>query len=192
MIDFEIKLDPKGLQRLAGKLQQYVGFLEAKSRDALIGAGEIYCEIVISHMGEYTGDEMVFSDTFWQSLSKRWLAEKRAKGQVEEIWEATGETKRSVRVHSVQKTEDGWKVFAGLQGVSMEVLQRALENEFGSTVMAGGSGISGTTMYVVPARPLFEPAKRELMHVPSYRQMVVGEFAKAMKAAYQSFAYGKP
>jgi len=154
-------------------------------------AGELYCQIVIGHMGQYVGNEMVFSDTWWKALSEKWLAEKRAGGMVEEIWEATGETKGYVQVHSVQKTADGWSIFAGLKDVSIDVLRKALENEFGSEVFAGSGATPGLTMYIVPARPLFEPAKREIIHSPFHRQMLTANFAKALKKAYQVVAYGK-
>ncbi len=191
MLEFGVRLDPKGVQKFIQKVADYQQALLDSSVDSLRAAGELYCEIVISHMGQYTGDEMVFADTWWKALSEKWLKEKQAQGLVEEIWEATGETKGYVKVYAVQKTPDGWTIFAGLKDVPLDVLRKALENEFGSEVFAGGGAVPGVTMYIVPARPLFEPAKREMMHIPAYRQLLTASFAKAVKQAYQVIARGK-
>lgn len=191
MLEFEVRLDPRGLQGLAQKLHAYQQALIDASLEPVTKAGELYCEIVIGHMGQYTGDEMVFSDTWWKALSERWLKEKQTLGLVEEIWEATGETKGYVKIHSAQKTATGWQIFAGLQNVPPSVLLKALENEFGSEVFEGMGGTPGATMYIVPARPLFEPAKREILHSPFHRQMLTTNFAKAVKQAYKVVAHGK-
>jgi hypothetical protein len=191
MLEFGVRLDPKGIQKFTQKLAKYQQALMDASVDGLKAAGELYCEIVIGHMGQYTGDEMVFSDTWWKALSEKWLKEKQARGLVEEIWEATGETKGYVKIYSAQKTANGWSIFAGLQDVPIDVLRKALENEFGSEVFAGSGATPGMTMYIVPARPLFEPAKREMIHVPAHRQILTANFAKAVKQAYKVVAYGQ-
>lgn len=191
MLEFGVRLDPKGIQKFKQKLIQYQEAIVLASLDPVKEAGELYITIVLSHMGQYSGNEMVFGDEYWKALSEKWLNIKKAQGLVEEIWEATGETKSHVRVYSVQKTPDGWSIFAGLKDVSIDVLRKALENEFGSEVFAGSGATPGQTMYIVPARPLFEPAKREIIHSPFHRQMLAVEFAKALKQAYKVVAYGQ-
>lgn len=188
MLEFGVRLEPKGVQRFTQTMLKYKQAIIDASLEPVKDAGELYCQIVISHMGEYAGNEMVFSDTFWKALSERWLNIKKAEGLVEEIWEATGETKGYVQVHSAQKTPDGWIIFAGLKDVPIHVLRKALENEFGSEVFEGGMGM---TMYIVRARPLFEPSKREILHSPFHRQMLTASFAKALKQAYKVTAYGQ-
>lgn len=191
MLEFGIRIDPKSLQKLEQKMARYQQALVDASLVPVKEAAEIYCQIVISHMGQHVGNEMVFSDTWWKELSDKWLGEKKALGLVEEIWEATGETKRYVQVHSAQRIPDGWIIFAGLRGVPPNVLLKALENEFGSDVFEGMGATPGVTMYIVPARPLFEPAKREMLHSPFHRQMMVAGFAKAVKQAYKVATYDK-
>lgn len=187
MLQFGVRLEPKGVQRFGQKLQRYIDSVRTQSRNGVQEAADMYCQIVISHMGEHTGNEMVFSDTWWKALSEKWLNIKKSQGLVEEIWEATGETKGYVQVHSAQKTADGWSIFAGLQGVPLDVLRKALENEFGSEVLES----TGMTMHIVPARPLFEPAKWEILHSPAHRRMLVTFFAKALKRGYEVYAHGR-
>jgi len=189
MIDFEIKIDPKGLQRLAGKMQQYVNALQASSETALKEVATLYYTIVIDHMGEISSSGgLAFPGVDWAPLNKAWVLQKIKSGWVPEIWEATGSTKRSVAVHAVQKTANGFEVFVGLKGVPIDMMLAALENEFGSGLYAKPS----TSLYGnIPARPLFEPAKREVLRGKN-RTEITEAFKRAAKAAYQSFAYGKP
>jgi hypothetical protein len=173
MIDIGIRLEPDGIKRLADKLLKLRVGLEVQAKTALKRVGEQYYEIVVSRMGEYRGGEMVFVDTYWKELSPIWLEEKRKQGLVEEIWEATGEIKSNVRVFDAVRTADGWSVFVGLKGVSPDVMAKAVRNEFGATF--GDS--------TVPARPLFEPAKREMVYNPTEKARIIEAFRGAAKAA---------
>jgi hypothetical protein len=173
MIEIDIKLEPGAVNKISERIVKIKAALEAQSASALKNTGEIYYEIVVSHMGESQGGELVFSDTYWQELSDVWLQEKREQGWVQEVWEATGETKGAVRVFGVEKTAGGWSVFVGLKDVDQGILQKALENEFGVA----------SPNRNVPARPLFEPAKRELAYNDAYRDRIVDVFKKATTVA---------
>jgi len=190
MLEFGVRLNQSDVQRFHRKLNAYRQGLMDASLDPVKNAGELYCQIVIDHMGQHTGNEMVFADEWWKALSEKWLNIKKSKGLVEEIWEATGETKGYVKIHSAQKTPTGWNIFAGLMNVPIHVLQKALENEFGSEVFEGRGSSPGPTMYIVPARPLFEPSKREILHSPFHRKMLTANFAQALKQAL-SVAHGQ-
>lgn len=173
MIDIDIRLEQDGIKRLAEKLFKLKANLEVQAKTALQQVGEQYYEIVVSRMGESRGGEMVFVDVYWKELSTLWLEEKRKQGWVEEIWEATGEIKSNVRVFDAVKTVDGWSVFVGLKDVSPDVMAKAVRNEFGATL----------NDRMVPARPLFEPAKREMIYNPSEKARIIEAFRNAAKVA---------
>ncbi len=173
MIEIDIRLEPDGIKRLAEKLFKLKANLEVQGKTALRQVGEQYYEIVVSRMGESRGGEMVFVDTYWKELSPIWLEEKRKKGLVEEIWEATGEIKSNVRVFDAMQTTDGWSVFVGLKDVSPDVMAKAIRNEFGA--MFGDS--------IVPRRELFEPAKREMVYNPAEKARMIEAFKNAAKVA---------
>jgi len=173
MIDIDIRLEPDGIKRLAEKLLKLRANLGVQAKTALKQVGEQYYEIIISRMGESRGGEMVFVDVYWKELSNIWLEEKRKKGLVEEIWEATGEIKSNVRVFDAVKTVDGWSVFVGLKGVSPDIMAKAVRNEFGA--MFGDS--------IVPRRELFEPAKREMVYNPTEKGRMIEAFKNAAKTA---------
>jgi hypothetical protein len=173
MIAVDIRLEPDGIKRLAEKLLKLKANLETQSKVALKQVGEQYYQIVISRMGESRGGEMVFVDVYWKELSPIWLEEKRKQGWVEEIWEATGEIKSNVRVFDATPTTNGWSVFVGLKGVSPDVMAKAVRNEFGATL----------NDRMVPARPLFEPAKREMVYNPAEKARMIETFKNAAKVA---------
>jgi hypothetical protein len=63
----------------------------------------------------------------------------------------------------------------------MDVLRRAMENEFGAQgFKARGLGV---TAYDVPARPLFEPAKRSILSDRNYHSLILDSFRRACKEA---------
>jgi hypothetical protein len=173
MIEFDIQLEQTGLKRLSDKLSKFVLNLETQSKDALKQVGEQYYDIVISRMGESQGGEMIFSNVYWQPLSTLWLEEKRKHGWVEEIWEATGEIKNNVRIFDVTKTSEGWSIFVGLKGVAPDVLIKAVRNEFGAEFNNNK----------VPARPLFEPARREMIYNPTEKAKILEAFRNATRLA---------
>ena len=185
MIDFEIKLDPKGLQRLAGKMQQYVNALQTSSEKALKEVGEIYYALVIEYVGKVspTTGGRVF-DVTWLPLSETWLREKQRRGFVEEIWEAESLIRVGIKIYGTENIPGGGiQIFVGLKDDGpassydfKTAFEKAIRNEFGAGI---------------PARPLFEPAKREMLRGKN-RTEITEAFKRAAKAAYQSFAYGKP
>ncbi len=182
MFTVSIKLDSGAMERLTNRMNAIRNGLEwVAGPMAVKGAAEQYYELVISRMGEVSpGGGPVFSQTYWPPLSQKWLGIKRAHGLVEEIWEATGETKGAIRVHAVQKIPNGFSVFVGLKDVAPDILQKAIENEFGVDFGTGGISIY---MSHIPKRALFEPAKREMLHVPWRRDLLVKEFTLALKEA---------
>lgn len=176
MIEVDIRVEKAGIQRIQDKIMKLRTGLETYAPKALKEVGEQYYEIVISRMGESRGGEMVFADVYWKELSSMWLKEKREQGWVEEIWEATGEIKRNVRVFDAVKTANGWSVFVGLKDVSPDVLTKAIHNEFGATLEDR----------TIPARPLFGPAKREMAYNPAERQRMIEAFKGAVRLAINS------
>lgn len=172
MIEFDIQINPKDLARFSGKLKQYINGLWQYSARALEKVGEQYYEIVIKRMGEYTGG-MVFTNVYWKELSPMWLAEKRKQGWVEEIWEATGEIKSAVRIFGVQIKGNELSLFVGLKNVSQKILEKAMHNEFSAYLPDR----------TIPARPLFEPAKREMIYNPTEHGKIIKAFRNASKYA---------
>lgn len=173
MIDFEIRIDPKSILSLQSKLSKYRIELSNYSEKALSECAERYYEIVISHMGEYHGGEMIFSDVYWKELSPIWLKEKREKGLVEEIWEATGETKAAVKIFGIENKGIELSIFVGLKGVSQNILEKAMHNEFSAQLPDR----------FIPPRPLFEPAKREMIYNPLHHDWMISRFKNAVRCA---------
>lgn len=173
MIQVFAQIDNKSIVGFFAKLEKYKKELLHYSGKAIQQCAERYYEIVIGHMGEYVGGEMVFADTYWKELSPMWLEEKRKYGLVEEIWEATGEVKNSVRVFSIQTVGNEVSIFVGLRGVSPSVLEKALHNEFGAVLQDR----------TIPPRPLFEPAKREMIYNPMNHEWILGVFKHASQMA---------
>jgi len=176
MIEFDIRLEKGGVQRVLNTLNKLKVGLEASMPNALKRVGEQYYNIVISRIGESQGGEMVFGDVYWKPLSDIWLDEKIRQGLVEEIWEATGDIKRNVRIFDVVKEANGWSIFVGLKGVGQDVMTKAMHNEFGATLADRE----------IPARPLFEPARRELVYNPTEKNRVMDAFKNATKIAVNS------
>ncbi len=185
MIEWGVRIDGKDLTRLDGKLKRLQGYLQKEAGGALKEIGELYYMIIIGHIGEiHSSGGFAFADTYWPALSPKWLKEKRKHGWTEEIWEATGGVKGSVKVFGIQAKNNQVCLFVGLKDVQADILRRALENEFGTKgMMARGMGV---TMYEVPERPLFEPAKREILRDP-YRNEIREAFKKGVKAALANF-----
>ena len=174
MIEFSARLNPDTINRFTNKMVQFRKGLEEYSETALKKCAERYYEIIISHIGEYTGGEMVFSDVYWEPLKESWLKEKREHGWVEEIWEATGEIRGAVRMFGIEKNPNGSiSIFVGLKDVSPEVMTKACHNEFGATLEDR----------TIPSRPLFEPAKREMVFNSLNRELIVKAFKTASQYA---------
>lgn len=185
MIEFGVRIDQKDLARLQGKIARLGGYLLTDSAKALREVGELYYLMVIGHIGEvHSGGGFAFADTYWPELSPKWLKEKRIHGRTEEIWEATGGVKGAVRVFAVQTKANQTSIFVGLKDVDPAILRRAMENEFGAKGFAA-RGL-GVTMYEVPERPLFEPAKRESLR-GQYRTEIIEAFKRVTKAAVARF-----
>lgn len=185
MIEFGVRIDSKDLARLQGKIARLGGYLLADSGKALKEIGELYYLIVIGHIGEiHSGGGFAFADTYWPELSPKWLKEKKKHGWAEEIWEATGGVKGAVKVFAVQTKANQTAIFVGLKDVAPDILLRAMENEFGTKGFAA-RGL-GVTMYEVPERPLFEPAKREMLR-GQYRTEILEAFKRAVKASVARF-----
>lgn len=185
MIEWGVRLDSKDLARFDGKLKRLQGYLQKEAGGALKEIGELYYMIIIGHIGEiHSSGGFAFADTYWPALSPKWLKEKRKHGWTEEIWEATGGVKGAVKVFGIQTINNQVCLFVGLKNVAPDILRRALENEFGAKgMLARGMGV---TMYEVPERPLFEPAKREILRGP-YRGQILDRFKKAVEAAAARF-----
>ncbi len=185
MIEWEVRLDSKDLARFDGKLKRLQGYLRKEAGSALKEVGELYYMIIIGHIGEiHSSGGTAFADTYWPALSPKWLKEKRTHGWAEEIWEATGGVKGAVRIFGIQTKNNQVCLFVGLKDVPPDILRRALENEFGTKGMKTRG--MGVTRYEVPERPLFEPAKREILRDP-YRNEITDAFKKAVKAALANF-----
>jgi len=173
MIEIFAKIDDKYITSFCTKLAKYRTELLNYSKPAVRECAERYYEIVISRMGETAGGEMVFPDTYWVELSPMWLEEKRKYGLVEEIWEATGETKDSIRVFGINIGTNQVSVFVGLKGVRPAVLEKAVQNEFGAQLPDR----------LIPPRPLFEPAKREMIYNDANHEWILAVFKKASQLA---------
>jgi len=186
MIEWGVRLDSKDLTRFQGRLRRCGTYIQKESENALRESAELYYLILIEHMGESRGDEMVFADTFWPRLSKKWLDIKKKHGWTEEIWEATGTTKGAIKVSGIQTKGNTISIFVGLKDVSPKILMDAMENEFGVAGL-GSTGKIGISMHNIPARPLFEPAKREIIRSSHYRGLILASFRRAVKAALGNF-----
>jgi len=173
MIEIFASIDQKYINSFCTKLAKYRIELLNYSKKAVEQCAERYYEIVISRMGETAGHEMVFPDTYWAELSPMWLEEKRKYGLVEEIWEATGETKNSIRVLGISVSTNQVSVFVGLKGVRPAVLERAIQNEFGAQLPDR----------FIPPRPLFEPAKREMIFNDINHEWILELFKRASQLA---------
>jgi hypothetical protein len=171
MIDFQISLNKADCDRLKKKVLSLASGIESKIQEPLKKAGEQYCEIVISHMGFHSGGRVM--GEYWKQLSKFWLKQKQEHGWVMEIWEATGRTKGAVRVHNIEQVPGGFKLFAGISGVSSAELQKAIQNEFGAVLEDRN----------IPSRPLFIPAIREMVHNLFERGKYIGAFKVIVKDA---------
>lgn len=185
MIEFGIAIDPKDMARVQGKLKRCAGYLQKESAGALKQVAELYYLILIGHIGEvHSGGGLAFPDTYWAPLSPKWLKEKRMHGWTPEIWEATGGVKGAIRIFGIKTQANQTSIFVGLKDVAPDLLRRAMENEFGTKGFAA-RGL-GVTMYEIPERPLFEPAKREMSR-GHYHTAIIEAFKQATKAALANF-----
>ena len=172
MIEFGVRIDMgSGQQSFRAKLNRLAGYLQKEAETAIKEMAELYYEILISHIGEYRGG-MVFPDVSWQPLSQKWLAAKRLSGWTEEIWEATGGIKGSIRIFGLETKGDTISIFVGLKDVPLDILLKAMKNEFGL-----GN----------PDRPLFEPSNRELLTNTHYRAKITTALKKPANAAVGKF-----
>jgi len=173
MIHFEAILETNAFQKVQSSILGLKAGLISNAHKGLQEVGEQYYGIIVSRMGEYSGNEMVYADVFWQALSLSWLEEKRKEGLVEEIWEATGETKQSVRIFGVEAIPNGYMIFVGLRNVSPGIMEKAIQNEFGAI----------TIDKKIPPRPLFMPGAREMIFNPVERQKIIEVFKRVAREA---------
>lgn len=136
---FKLKVNQNQLNAIQKKLNSVVNKISANTKSTALYKYRLeilnqYRETIVSAMGEVRGEEggsvgleMLgdFQSVHWEPLTERTLNEKRIASASLYIWEATGDTKRAVRIQS----DNG---FAGIDGrLNPDELEKALQVEFG-------------------------------------------------------------
>jgi len=112
--------------------------------------GEIYVERVTDMMGVLNQG----GPYHWKPLSEKWLTIKQTNQWRQEIWQATGETRRATQVAPSQVSGSEVTTFAGIRGpvtgpgYDAAPITRAIQTEF---------GLQGDPRLNFPPRPLFKP-----------------------------------
>ena len=140
---FKISFDSKDLKRIEGKLNKLKDFGKqgTKVYQYRLDLLENYKTAIVSLMGTVNANGGLVSinfldkaqSTYWEGLSDSTIELKKAKaGWKLEIWEASGETKRAVKVRSMEG-------FVGIDGTTdPNAFKKALNVEFGGTTILDG------------------------------------------------------
>lgn len=159
----KLKINETDLKRIEGKLNKLKDFGKqgTKVYQYRLDLLENYKTAVTSLMGTVNASGGVVSINFmdksqmayWEGLADSTIALKKAKaGWRLEIWEASGETKRAVRV----RRREG---FAGIdKATDPEAFRKALNTEFGGTTVLDGPVWSERGLFTI-ANNIFKENK---------------------------------